>query len=63
MGGDFLKGIEYPLFAGLGAILMMSTVSPILAALAFFFPVLWGWVFVPVGVGAIVGLIAAVFIK
>lgn len=60
---NILQGIEYPMLAGLGAIVMLATATPILAVLALFFPVLWGWVFVPVGVGAIAGLIAAVFVK
>ncbi|MBL9048479.1 MAG: hypothetical protein JNK19_00015 [Tabrizicola sp.] len=58
-----MRGIEYPIFAGLGAILMLCTVTPVLTVLAIFFPVLWGWVFVPVGLGAFVGMIVAVFIK
>lgn len=58
-----MRGIEYPMFAGLGALVMLCTVTPVLAVLAIFFPVLWGWVFVPVGFGAFAGLIAAVFIK
>ncbi len=60
--GNFLKGIEYPIFAGFGALLMLFTASPSLAILAIFFPVLWGWVFVPVAVGALFGLIVAFFI-
>ena len=42
--GNFLKGIEYPMLAGIGALLMLFTVSPGLAVLALFFPVLWGWI-------------------
>lgn len=58
-----LRGIEYPLFAGLGALLMLFTATPGLAVLSLFFPALWAWVFVPVGVGALVGLIFAFFIR
>lgn len=58
-----MRGIEYPMFAGLGAILMLCTATPTLALLALFFPFLWGWVFVPVGVGAIAGLIFAALLK
>ena len=58
-----LRGIEYPLMAGLGSIVALATATPILAVLAIFFPALWAWVFVPVGVGAIIGLIAAAFMR
>lgn len=58
-----MRGIEYPLMAGLGAIAALATATPILVVLALFFPALWAWVFVPVGVGAIIGLIAAAFMK
>ena len=58
-----LRGIEYLMFAGLGALVMLCTATPLLAVLALFFPVLWGWVFAPVAFGAFVGMIAAVFIK
>jgi len=58
-----MRGIEYPLMAGLGSIVALATATPSLIVLALFFPTLWAWVFVPVGVGAIIGLIAAAFMK
>ena len=61
--GNFLQGLEYPMFAGLGALLMLFTATPILALLAIFFPALWGWIFVPVAFGAVAGLIFARFIE
>ncbi len=61
--GNFLKGIEYPIFAGVGALLMLFTASPCLALLALIFPALWAWVFVPVAIGALFGLIVAFFIE
>ncbi len=57
------RGIEYPMFAGLGALLMLFTVTPVLAFLAIWFPALWAWVFVPVAVGAGFGFLFAVFLK
>lgn len=61
--GNFLQGLEYPMFAGLGALLMLFTATPVLAILAIFFPTLWGWVFAPVAFGAVSGLIFARFIE
>lgn len=61
--GNFLQGLEYPMFAGLGALLMLFTATPVLALLAIFFPALWGWIFVPVAFGAVAGLIVARFIE
>jgi hypothetical protein len=58
-----MRGIEYPMFAGLGALLMLFTVTPLVALFAIFWPVLWGWVFAPVAIGAFVGMIVAVFVK
>lgn len=58
-----MRGIEYPMFAGLGALVMLFTATPAIAVLALFFPVLWGWVFAPVALGAVIGLIVAAFIK
>jgi len=40
-----MRGIEYPLMAGLGSIVALATATPILAVLALFFPALWAWVF------------------
>lgn len=58
-----MRGIEYPMFAGLGALLMLFTVTPVLALLAIWFPALWAWVFAPVAVGAGVGFVFAAFLK
>lgn len=58
-----LRGIEFLMFAGLGALAMLFTVTPILAVTAFFIPALWPWVFVPVGVGAIGGFLFAAVLK
>lgn len=58
-----MRGIEYPMFAGLGALVMLFTATLAIAVLALFFPVLWGWVFAPVALGAVIGLIVAAFIK
>lgn len=57
-----LSGIQYVLFAGLGALIGLA-VSAVIGVFAIFFPELWPWVFVPVGVGAVVGFGAAIFIK
>ena len=58
-----LRGIEYPMFAGLGAIVMLCTATPVLAIFAIWFPALWAWVFAPIAFGAVAGLIAATVIK
>ena len=58
-----MRGIEYLMFAGLGALLMLFTVTPVLAFLAIWFPALWAWVFVPVAIGAGVGFVVAVVVK
>ena len=60
MGGGFLRGLEYPLFAGLGAIVGLFAGVPVFLALGFLFPALWGaWLFAPVAAGAVIGLIFA----
>lgn len=58
-----LKGLQYPFFAGLGAILALIFVSPVLAIIAIWFPALWPWVLSPAAVGAVIGLILGVFVK
>lgn len=62
--GNFLAGIQYPIFAGLGALLGLFVGVPILAALGFIWPSLWGaWLFTPVALGAVAGFIFAGFLK
>jgi hypothetical protein len=63
MNRGMLDGIEYVLFAGVGALAMLFTVTPVLALLAIWFPALWAWAFVPVGVGALAGFIFAAVCK
>ena len=58
-----LKGIEYLMFAGLGAIAGLAIGVPILTLLALIFPTLWAWIFTPVALGAVAGLIFAAFIE
>lgn len=58
-----LKGIEYVIMAGAGAILGLVLGVPIMAALATFFPVLWPWILAPCGAGAVLGLVVARFIQ
>ena len=58
-----MRVIEYFMCAGLGALLMLFTVTPLLALLAIWFPALWAWVFAPVSVGAGFGFLFAVFLK
>lgn len=62
--GNFLDGIQYPIFAGLGALLGLIVGVPILAVLGFIWPALWGaWLFSPVAVGAVIGFIFAGFLR
>jgi hypothetical protein len=62
--GNFLDGIQYPVMAGFGAVAGLVIGVPILAALGFIWPVLWGgWLFSPVAVGAVAGLVFAGFMK
>lgn len=50
--------------AGLGALLGLFVGVPILAALGFIWPSLWGaWLFTPVALGAVAGFIFAGFLK
>lgn len=57
---NFLDGIEYPIFAGVGALIGLVIGTPVLALLGFIFPALWGaWLFSPAAVGAVLGLIFA----
>lgn len=60
---SYLDGIEYPLLAGAGALLGLILGAPIVAVLALFWPALWGWVFAPCAVGAVVGLILALGVR
>lgn len=62
--GNFLDGIQYPIFAGLGALGGLAIGVPILALLGFIWPALWGaWLFSPVAIGAVAGFTFAGFIK
>lgn len=58
-----LKVIEYPMFAGLGAIIGLAVGTPVLTLLALIFPTLWAWIFAPVALGVVAGLIFAALIK
>ena len=52
-----LDAIEVIGMAGFCALVMLCTATPLLMILALFFPALWGWVFVPVVLGVILGAI------
>lgn len=58
-----LKGLEYPLFAGGGAIIGLFIGSPIIGILSIFFPALIPWIFAPVAAGAVIGLLAALKVQ
>lgn len=62
--GNFLDGIQYPIFAGLGALIGLVIGVPLIAALGFIWPALWGvWLFAPVAAGAVIGFIFAGTLK
>lgn len=62
--GNFLEGIQYPIFAGLGALIGLVIGVPLLAALGFIWPALWGaWLFTPVAAGTVIGFIFAGMLK
>lgn len=55
-----LKGMKYPLFAGMGALAGLFVSAP-LSLIAVFFPAVWVYAFAPVWVGAIIGFVWAAF--
>lgn len=55
-----LNGIQYPIFAGVGALLGLFVSAP-LCLVAIFIPTLWAYAFAPVWIGAIIGLVWAAF--
>lgn len=57
-----LSGIEYPLFAGLGAILGLVIDIP-LAVIAIHWPEVWSYMWIAPVLGTVVGLIGAAFVK
>ena len=62
--GNFLDGIQYPIFAGLGALIGLFFGVPILGLLGIIWPALWGaWLFAPVAIGVLLGLISAGFMR
>lgn len=61
--GNFLKGIEYPIFAGLGALLGLFVGAPVMALLSLAIPGLWAWSLVPCAIGALIGLVIAATIQ
>lgn len=64
MMGNFLDGIQYPILAGVGALLGLFIGAPVLALLGLIWPVLWGpWLLAPVAAGAVIGLILAGFAR
>ena len=53
-----LSLLKYLLVPGIGALVGLIGV-PIMALAAWAFPILWPWLFAPVAVGAVGGLLAA----
>lgn len=57
-----MKGIQYPIFAGIGALIGLCVSAPVCLA-AIFFPSLWAYAFAPVWIGAIIGFVWAAFVR
>ena len=57
-----MNGIQYPIFAGIGALAGLCLSLPV-CVVAVFFPALWAYAFAPVWIGAIIGLVWAAFVR
>ena len=60
MDGNFMKGIEFPILAGFGAVIGIIVMIPIAIA-SIWFPWLALWLWVPPVFGTIAGLVSAIW--